>query len=144
MDWFNTMILPPVDDPEQCSSGFVIYVGSSGGQNPRNRYRSAPGVPLGFSSGRISVFAEVPDNVFPLGEVSSFSSITNHNEFLPVAVNIMAAKGCDGLIVKLAQDLVEAGILTVPQAGGTLAGGDILVKRMMGERMAQSAKHAEY
>jgi len=130
MDWFNKEILPPVADPTQCSSGFLLYVASQGGQNPRNRYGSGPGVPFGFSNGRISVYTEAPDHVFPLGQVSSRSAITQHDEFLPVAVDIMAAKGCDGLLVKLAQDLTEAGILTPPLAGGTINGGEVLVKRM--------------
>lgn len=126
MDWFNSNILPPVTDPLQCSSGFLIYPGSSGGMSPRNQYRSAPGVPLGFSNGRISVFSEAPDSVFPLGQVASRSSITGKDEFMPVAVNIMAAKGCDGLLAKLAADLTDAGILAVPKVGGTILGGVIL------------------
>ena len=134
MDWFNTKILPPVDDHAQCSSGLLLYVGSTGGQNPRNQYFTAPGPPFGFSSGRISVLSECPDSVLPLGQVSVKSGITGHQEWFPVTVDIMAAKGCDGLLVKLAQDLVAAGILKVPQAGGTITGGDILMKRRAEER----------
>ncbi|KAM7194932.1 Amidase signature domain containing protein [Rhypophila sp. PSN 637] len=129
MKWWNEKILPGVSDKNQCSSGFVVYPGSSGGQNPRNRYGTLPGAPLGFGTSRISVFAEVPDSVFPLGEVSGFSAISNHDEKFPVAVNIMAAKGCDGLLVKLAQDLVKAGVVIVPKAGGSVEGGEILMKR---------------
>jgi hypothetical protein len=132
MRWFNKEILPRVADPKQCSSSLVLYVGSSGGQNPRNRYGGGPGVPFGFSSGRISVLAEVPDSVFPLGEVLSRSAITAHDEALPVAVDIMAAKGCDGLLVKLAQDLVKAGIIAEPKAGGSIKGGAILMRRGLG------------
>lgn len=144
MDWFNSEILPPVDNPAQCSSGFVLYLGSQGGGNPRNRYGSAPGVPVGFNPGRISVFAEVPDSVFPLGQVSLRSEISNHDEFFPVAVDIMAAKGCDGLLVKLAQDLVEAGIVTPPLAGGTVTGGDILMKRRAEEKGVKEVRYVEY
>ncbi|GKT53021.1 glutamyl-tRNA amidotransferase [Colletotrichum tofieldiae] len=131
-DWFNTQVLAPVaDGPSTCSSGFLLYVGSSGTASPRNKYpSSAPGTPpLGFSNGRLSVFSGAPDHVFPLGEVGSVSSVTNHTELLPVTVDIMAARGCDGLIVRLAQDLVEAGLLKVPKAGGTLAGGEVLLRR---------------
>ncbi|KAK4222748.1 amidase signature domain-containing protein [Podospora fimiseda] len=129
MNWFNSQILPPVSDPAQCSSGLFLYPQSQGSQNPRNRYRNAPGVPFGFSAGRISVFAEVPDHVYPLGEVASFSQITQHDELLPVGVSIMASKGCDGLLTKLAQDLLAAGIIKVPKAGGTLNGASILMRR---------------
>jgi hypothetical protein len=126
MNWFQENILPPVDDPLQCSDALLLYIGSTGGQDARNVYRTAPGAPTGFSTGRVSPFSECPDFVFPLGQVPGESSITNHTEYLPVTVDIMAAKGCDGLLVKLAQDLVEAGILTVPLPGGTLTGGAIL------------------
>jgi hypothetical protein len=140
MNWFQSTYLSKVSDPSQCSSAIMLYVGSTGGQNPRNQYLSAPGAPTGFSSGRISPLSEVPDNVFPLGQVSSFSSITNHTEYLPVSVDVMVAKGCDGLIPRMAQDLVKMGAIPVPMAGQTILGGDILMKKRamekgMGERV---------
>ncbi len=127
MKWFQTYITPPsTTDDATCAATIVLYVGSSGGQNPRNRYSSGPSVPFGFSSSRISVFAEVPDVVFPLGDVGSVSSITGVEEKFPVAVDVMAAKGCDGLLAKLAGDLVDAGVINAPKPGGTLAGGEVL------------------
>ncbi|ROT36066.1 glutamyl-tRNA amidotransferase [Sodiomyces alkalinus F11] len=132
MDWFNAEVLPASSSSASCSDSILIYPGSTGNPSPRNRYSaSAPGAPLGFGTSRISVFAEVPDSVFPLGEVARPSTITGRDEFLPVAVNVLVAKGCDGLLVKLAQDLVREGVLTVPKAGGTMAGGDLLVRRDM-------------
>jgi hypothetical protein len=130
MDWFNSKFLVPVDDAAQCSSALMLYVASTGsGTSLRNRYIGAPTAPFGFSSGRISVMAEVPDHVLPIGQMASRSSVTKHDEYFPVAVDIMAAKGCDGLLVKLAQDLADAGIITAPKVGGTITGGDILFKR---------------
>ncbi|ETN45177.1 uncharacterized protein HMPREF1541_10054 [Cyphellophora europaea CBS 101466] len=131
MDWFNSAIMPATGD-DACSESLMIYVGSQGGDGnltPRDTYGSAPGVPFGFSTGRISVFAEIPDFVYPLGESTFFSNASNHIESLPVAVNIMAAKGCDGMLTKLALDLVEAGIVPIPEAGQTLSGGDVLLRR---------------
>ncbi|KAK1545748.1 hypothetical protein CPAR01_03250 [Colletotrichum paranaense] len=138
MNWFNTEILPPSTpalntstSTSTCSSSLLFYVGSSGRASLRNRYptTTTPTPPLGFSNGRLSVFSGAPDHVFPLGEVGSVSSVTNVTEMLPVTVDVMAARGCDGLIVRLAQDLVETGILKVPLAGGTLAGGEVLMRR---------------
>ncbi|KAJ4290080.1 hypothetical protein N0V88_006586 [Collariella sp. IMI 366227] len=130
MRWLNSALLAPSPDPLQCSSSLILYVASQGGQNPRNRYRTAPGAPFGFSSGRISVFAEGPDSVFPLGEVKGYSEITGQEEKFPVAVDVLAAKGCDGLLVKLAQDLVEQGIIKVPKVGASLTeGGEVLMRR---------------
>ncbi|UQC78736.1 uncharacterized protein CLUP02_04213 [Colletotrichum lupini] len=138
MNWFNTEILPPSTpalntsaSTSTCSSSLLIYVGSSGRASLRNRYptTTTPTPPLGFSNGRLSVFSGAPDHVFPLGEVGSVSSVTNVTEMLPVTVDVMAARGCDGLIVRLAQDLVGTGILKLPLAGGTLAGGEVLMRR---------------
>ena len=77
---------------------------------------SAPGAPLGFSAGRISVHAENPDMVVPsecmiwsvfreyetsrltmlraVGEAPYTSTITGQTEYLPVTISFMAAKGC--------------------------------------------------
>ena len=52
-----------------------------------------------------------------------------HEEVLPVTINILAAKGCDGLIFNLVQDLVKAGIVEVPMTGQTIKGGEILMRR---------------
>lgn len=126
MDWFNTEVLPPVSDPSQCSSGLLLYAGKVGKQIPRNQYGIAPPAPyFGFSAARMSVFSGCPDFIYPIGEVPSFSEITNHVEYFPVAVGILAARGCDGLLSRLARDLVEANILQVPQVGSRLAGGSI-------------------
>ncbi|KAF7538699.1 hypothetical protein G7054_g2743 [Neopestalotiopsis clavispora] len=126
MDWFNTEVLPPVDDPLMCSSGILLHTQSTGSFGDRDTYGDEPGVPLGWSLSRMTIFAEVPDSVFPLGEVASVSDITNHTEYLPVSVDIMVAKGCDGLIPRLAQDLVSAGVLSVPKTGGSMTGRAIL------------------
>lgn len=127
MDWFNTEVLPPVSDPSQCTSSLLLYPGKVGTQTPRNQYDMEPPQPyVGFSAARASVFSECPDFIFPIGEVPSFSNITNHIEYFPVAVGILAAKGCDGILSRLAIDLVEANILKVPQVGSSLTGGSIL------------------
>lgn len=72
--------------------------------------------------------SECPDSVFPLGQVPEFSTITQHDEYFPVTVDVLVAKGCDGLIVKLAQDLVQAGIIPIPEVGSTLYGDEILMR----------------
>ncbi|KAK1447205.1 hypothetical protein CMEL01_09044 [Colletotrichum melonis] len=128
MNWFNDQVLPPVNDTLQCSSGLILYAGKTGTQSPRNRYDIAPPAPFaGFSAARMSVFSGCPDLIYPVGEVSSFSTLTGHTEKLPVAVGILAARGCDGLLSRLAIDLVSEGILKVPEVGGSLSGGPILM-----------------
>ncbi|KAL6360036.1 hypothetical protein LRP88_05734 [Fusarium phalaenopsidis] len=129
MDWFDKRILPADHDSLTCSSGFLLHIDNSGGFSSRNQYLSPPGLPFGFSNAGISIFSEAPDSVFPLGQIPVFSSITNHTEFLPVTIDVIAARGCDGLIARLAKDLVAAGVLNAPSTGSGLDGGTILLKR---------------
>ncbi|GAB1311464.1 hypothetical protein MFIFM68171_01674 [Madurella fahalii] len=155
MAWFNTHILPPSTTPpptpaprlpnsdstaaaavtapptirSTCSSSLVLYPAFTGEQFPRDEYFGALGVTFGFHPTKISSFAEVPDSVFPLGEVAGWSRITGREELLPVGVDVMAAKGCDGLVARLAQELAEKRIVRVPRAGATLEGGEVLMRR---------------
>jgi hypothetical protein len=75
----------------------------------------------------MSIFSEISDSVYPLGEVLYFSDITNYKESLPVTVDNMVARGCDGLIPRLAQDLVGLGILKILKTGRSIIGGSVLL-----------------
>jgi hypothetical protein len=89
-------------------------------------------VPFGFGNSRISVMAENPDFVVPLGEAPYNSTITGHVEYLPVTVNFMVAKGCDGMLFSLIGDLYEAGVLKESKVGQSgVTGGEILLRRGM-------------
>ena len=55
-----------------------------------------------------------------VGQASYNSTITLQSEMLPVAVDIMAAKGCDGMIFELAEKLLAAGVIGVPKTGATV------------------------
>ena len=54
----------------------------------------------------------------PVGEVPYNSTVTLQEEYLPVAVNLLVAHGCDLVLANLVRDLEEAGILK-PSAAGT-------------------------
>jgi hypothetical protein len=128
MEWANSTFLAP--SPETCSESLVMYVGSTAQANPRNIYRSEPGVPFGWSNSRISVMAEVPDFVVPIGEAPYNSTITGHVEYLPVTANFMAAKGCDGMLFSLIEELHQKGIVKNALAGRSgITGGEILLRR---------------
>ncbi|KAK5201435.1 hypothetical protein LTR16_002691 [Cryomyces antarcticus] len=134
-NWWASQVL--VADAQTCSDSLLLYVGSDADVNYRNRYLGTPKVPVGFSTGRISVFSGAPDFVLPLGQASYFSNITLHQEYLPVTVDIMAAKGCDGLVFSIVQDLVKAGVLKATVAGySDVTGGEILLKRSAMRRPA--------
>ncbi|CAD0112671.1 unnamed protein product [Aureobasidium uvarum] len=114
-NWIEDNIF--IANEKTCSDSLGIYVGNSGTTNYRNAYRSPPGIPTGFSTSRISIFSGVPDFVLPIGQASYKSNITQQIEYLPVSVDILAAKGCDGMIFGLVQDLIKAGIINATKAG---------------------------
>lgn len=128
-DWFNTKVLHATDDAS-CSSSLIIYPGGlGGGRDWRSTYRVQPtGPPFGFISSTYAVFAGNPDSVFPIGEAAAYSGVSSHEEVYPVTVDVMAAVGCDGLLARLAVDLVEKGLVVKPTTGrSVLDGGDMLM-----------------
>ncbi|KAF1831948.1 glutamyl-tRNA amidotransferase [Decorospora gaudefroyi] len=125
--WANETLLAP--SPKTCSDSLVMYPGSTRTVY-RNTYWEPPSVPLGFGNSRISVMAEVPDHVVPLGEAPYNSTITGHVEYLPVSASLMVAKGCDGMLFSLIEGLYEARILKESRVGRSgVTGGEILFRR---------------
>ncbi|KAL3418189.1 glutamyl-tRNA amidotransferase [Phlyctema vagabunda] len=118
MDWWNTQVIPA--DPVTCSDSLLLYPGTLATPNYRNVYFEAPDIPSGWGVYNIAIFAEAPDMVFPLGQAAYNSTITLHEEFLPVAVDVIAHKGCDGMILELATQLQDAGITILPKAGSSV------------------------
>lgn len=127
-EWFADQILPP--DATTCSASLLLYVGTDATTNYRNTYFPAPRAPLGFSFTYVSPFWGGPDFALPVGVAPYNSTVTLHEEVLPVAVDFMAARGCDGMLYGLIEDLARAGILETSLAGySSTEGGEILVRR---------------
>lgn len=127
-DWFSKNVLSRCEST--CSNRLILYVGSTAEPFPRNEYFSPPSVPFGFGTSRWSPLWGGPDYVLPIGQAAFFSNVTMHKERLPVTVDILAARDCDGMLFSLVLDLYEAGILTAQEAGmSNVDGGEILFKR---------------
>lgn len=126
MDWFNSSVLKA--DNVSCSSDLFVYVPRTPAPKYRDTYWTGPQAPGAFSTSRISVMAEVPDIVIPIGEIEYESKVTNHTEYLPVTVDLMAAKGCDGMLFSLVRKIHETGMISEVQVGRSLVhGGSILL-----------------
>ncbi|KAJ5901982.1 hypothetical protein N7495_002510 [Penicillium taxi] len=123
MDWWNTRVL--VQDDTTCSDSLIVFVAKEATPVYRNAYDGFIGVLNSFAESFISVFSENPEYVIPIGQARYNSTVTNHEEYLPVTVNFMAAKGCDGMLFNLILDLVEAGIVSAVEPGRTIHGGAI-------------------
>lgn len=126
MDWFNGEVLPR--DAASCSRHLLVYVPRTPAAKSRDTYWPGPALPSAFSTSRISVMSETPDMVVPIGEVAYRSAVTNHTEYLPVTVDLMAAKGCDGMLFSLVEALLTRGLVSVSKPGRSSArGGEILL-----------------
>lgn len=69
----------------------------------------------------------VPDMVVTIGEVEYQSKITKTTEHLPVTVDLMAARGCDGALFDIITGMYEKGMLPKVKTGRSLVtGGEIL------------------
>lgn len=127
MQWWNSEVMPQNDI--SCSDNLVVYISANalGVQGePSYRYTQSGNLPLvsGLLGGLfIAPFAEVTDVVIPIGQVAYFSNVTLQEEYLPVTLNIMAAKGCDLMVLDLVNDLYREGLLSLVETGSSIFGG---------------------
>jgi hypothetical protein len=127
MNWWNSEVL--YQDPESCSDSLVIYIGANGLKTfglPTYRYTQSGNLPIlsGMSEGVfVASFSEVTDVTVPIGQITYLSNVTKKEEYLPISVDIMAAKGCDIMVLDLVNDLVADGLLQVVQTGNSIYGG---------------------
>jgi Asp-tRNA(Asn)/Glu-tRNA(Gln) amidotransferase A subunit family amidase len=106
-NWFRSTLTP------SCESGLVLYPMSAGTEDYRDTYISAPSAIFGagYPGTQMSVLAALPDYTVPIGERTYYSRITERNETLPVTVGIIAAAGCDGMLMDLVANLADSGVL---------------------------------
>ncbi|KXJ93986.1 amidase signature domain-containing protein [Microdochium bolleyi] len=125
MDWWNTAALP--NNTDSCSESVFLYVFNAA----QPTYRTAlpqgfSGIPLGLNTMFISPLAGNPDVVVPIGQVKYYSAISQHEEVLPVSVRLMAARGCDLMLLDLINELVDAGIVPQVKTGTSVHDGGII------------------
>ncbi|KAL1798509.1 hypothetical protein ACET3X_002546 [Alternaria dauci] len=127
MDWFHQNVLK--EDDETCTSAVLAYFTPLSVQY-RSTYRNPPTPPSGFATQYWSVMGETPDITIPIGQMSYYSTITNHVEYLPISINLMVAKGCDSVLLNLVTKLYQRGVLRASAAGASsVDGGEILQKK---------------
>lgn len=126
-NWFNEHVARK--DGASCSDSLVMYHDMFTVPKRRDIYTPGATLPLSFNLGRYSIYSGAPESAFPVGETVEVSEITGHKEKYPVGMAVLAAKGCDALLVKLARDLVDAKVLKEPETGRSYEGGQVLFKR---------------
>lgn len=106
--WFGSRVLPT------CESAILVYPLGAGLEEYRDIYPDPPSAVFGgtYPATFMSVLSGVPDYAVPIGERTYNSRVTRRNETLPVSVGIMAAAGCDKMLVDLVAGMAESGLLT--------------------------------
>ncbi|GME53980.1 putative glutamyl-tRNA subunit a protein [Neofusicoccum parvum] len=110
-------------DAAACSEGVYVHMTAAGAPAYRDAYvapRVAP--PVGFADWAVAGFAGAPEVVLPVGEVGYLSEVTGRREWLPVAVNLMVARGCDGMLAALVEELEREGVVRDVGVGRRLWG----------------------
>jgi hypothetical protein len=85
----------------------------AGTEDYRDIYTTAPGgiFAAGLPGNQMSVLAALPDYTVPIGERTYTSRVTERNETLPVTIGMVAAAGCDHMLMDLVAELSDAGII---------------------------------
>ncbi|KAK4452717.1 amidase signature enzyme [Podospora aff. communis PSN243] len=119
-DFFLTNVLRP--DEKTCSDGIMVLdMGTGGLPSYREQaLNSLPGatalsvtVPGGgpnMPSNYLASTAGCPQVGIPVGQVSYVSEISGQEEMLPINVDLVAAPGCDGMLLALVEKLAEIGV----------------------------------
>ncbi|KAJ9119397.1 hypothetical protein QFC24_005630 [Naganishia onofrii] len=114
-DFFSEHVLKA--DNETCTDALFLYPINTGTTSYRNGYKAPPNPPFGIFNEAYAPFHEGPEISIPLSQVPYNSTITNHVEYLPVSVAIMARPGCDYVLLDLAAGLQDAGIISATKTG---------------------------
>lgn len=73
-----------------------------------------------FTPYYFSVQSQGPEAVFPIGQITYRSNITNVDEKLPVVIDVLAHRNCDLMLLDLTKALADASLLKGVKTGRTL------------------------
>ena len=130
---FRTFFLSNIirQDSETCSDGIMILdMGTGGLPSYREQaLNSLPGAsfltvtgPSGgptMPSNYLASTAGCPEVGIPVGQVEYQSYISLQKEMMPVNVDLVAAPGCDGMLLEIVRRLTEKGLITTVKTGRT-------------------------
>lgn len=121
------------EDEESCSESIFMYEAATGGL-PSYRVEefnhlsgaspfvitvAAPGqeAKLADFFNFLASMGELPEITIPIGEATYFSHVSGVWEPIPVAIELVARKGCDAMLLDLVKKLGELGIVQTVAAG---------------------------
>ncbi|KAF8165859.1 amidase signature domain-containing protein [Crassisporium funariophilum] len=68
----------------------------------------------------LASMGELPEVTVPIGQVDYFSHVSRKWEHLPIAVQLVTRKGCDGMLLNLVKKLAEVGVVGEVMVGRSL------------------------
>ncbi|CAA7258458.1 unnamed protein product [Cyclocybe aegerita] len=126
------------DDRASCSDALFMYDAGTGG-HPSYRVEEfnhlagsvpvlltspPPGHPHPPKSSEyfhyVASMADLPEVAIPLGEAPYFSQVSRRWESIPVAVQLVARRGCDVVLLDLVKRLAEKGVVGPVEVGRSL------------------------
>ncbi|KAL4790271.1 amidase signature domain-containing protein [Aspergillus venezuelensis] len=118
--WFGENVVK--SNPSSCSESLFVIPMATGDTVYRNNIYSPPDVSswASFTPYYFSVQSQGPEVTLPIGEVEYLSNITDVKERLPVAIDLLAHRNCDIMLLDLVGSLAEGGVLREVKTGRTL------------------------
>ncbi|KAL4964350.1 amidase signature domain-containing protein [Aspergillus stella-maris] len=118
--WFGTNVVKP--DSSSCSESLFVIPMATGDTVYRNNIYSPPDVSswASFTPYYFSVQSQGPEVTLPIGEVEYLSDITDVEERLPVAIDLLAHRNCDLMLLDLVGGLADAEVLREVKTGRAL------------------------
>lgn len=127
VEWYEKNI--QYSTTESCSESVLLYDIGTGGfpsyreealnQYPNTTYLSARRSDNAIPKESICPQFGCVDFVVPIGQVSYWSNVTFHKEFLPVTVNMAMKRGCDFVLMNMIEKLASEGVLKTVKTGRT-------------------------
>ncbi|KKZ66861.1 hypothetical protein EMCG_07467 [[Emmonsia] crescens] len=109
--WFEKHVM--LADEDGCSESILVLPWTQGQPNFRDEYRERPSwTGEGWFFYFISVYAGAPEVILPVGQTSYHSRVTKREEWLPVAIGLMGARGTDAAFNGFIQDTMKAANLS--------------------------------
>jgi len=117
--WFEKQLIPHSE--VGTSEALLLLPWTTGTPDYRDVYRPQPDwAGYGWYYYMISPFAQAPEMIVPVGQTPFISKITKREEWLPVSLGIVGARGSDASLPVLLRDLMHAMHLpTAVEAGET-------------------------
>lgn len=128
VDWFESEVL--YSTTESCSESIMVWDIGTGGlpsfreqdlvtNNSAAAFLATVPARAVVSGASICPIYGCVDMTIPIGQVSYYSNVTFHVEYMPVTVSVIAKRGCDFMLWNMWEKLADMGVLKEVKTGRT-------------------------